>query len=116
MRKNIRRVVDKYYDVYKPDDYEPGMDNLNPKREVEFDLKYEEILSTIKGRIEKQYKLAGLEYGDEECNYGYIVEVVDLGYDWLVGISMDLEADYIEYYQLNDLVLAYSDSDQETEE
>ena len=66
MRKNIRRVVDKYYDVYKPDDYEPGMDNLNPKREVEFDLKYEEILSTIKGRIEKQYKLAGLEYGDEE--------------------------------------------------
>jgi hypothetical protein len=76
MRKNIRRVVDKYYDVYKPDDYEPGMDNLNPKREVEFDLKYEEILSTIKGRIEKQYKLAGLEYGDEEVPEPVLVCIV----------------------------------------
>ena len=57
-----------------------------------------------------------LEYGDDECSYGYIVEVVDLGYDWLVGISSDLDADYIEYYNLNDIVLAYSDSDQETEE
>lgn len=56
-----------------------------------------------------------LEYGDEECSYGYIVEVVDLGYDWLIGISADLEADYIEYYQLKDIVLAYSESDQESE-
>lgn len=56
-----------------------------------------------------------LEYGDEECSYGYIVEVVDLGYDWLIGISADLEADYIEYYQLKDIVLACSDRDQEEE-
>lgn len=57
-----------------------------------------------------------LEYGEDECSYGYIVEVVELGYDWLIGISSDLGADYIEYYNLNDVVLAYSESDQETDE
>ena len=57
-----------------------------------------------------------LEYGDEECNYGYIVAVVDLGYDWLIGISPDLEADYIEYHKLNDIEFAYSAGDQEEEE
>ena len=55
------------------------------------------------------------EYGDEECSYGYIVEVVDLGYDWLIGISPDLAADYIEYFKLNDIELAYSSSDQNLE-
>ena len=54
-----------------------------------------------------------LEISDEECSYGYIVEVVDLGYDWLIGISADLEADYFEYFKLNDIELAYSDTDQE---
>ena len=57
-----------------------------------------------------------LEFGDDECSYGYIVEVADLGYDWLIGIASELDAGYIEYYKLNDIELAYSDSDQETEE
>ena len=56
-----------------------------------------------------------LEYGDEECSYGYIVEVVNLGYDWLIGISSDLESNYIEYYKFNDIELAYCASDQEEE-
>lgn len=54
-----------------------------------------------------------LEYGDVECSFGYIVEVVNLGYDWLVGISETLECGYIEYYKLNDIELAVSDYDQE---
>ena len=54
-----------------------------------------------------------LEFGDDECSYGYIVEVVDLGYDWLIGISPDSEANYIEYYKLNDIELAYAANDQE---
>ena len=56
-----------------------------------------------------------VEYGDEECSFGYIVEVVDLGYDWLIGISESLDGSYIEYYKLSDIELAYSDSDQEEE-
>lgn len=56
-----------------------------------------------------------LEFGDDECSYGYIVEVIDLGYDWLIGISSELDAGYIEYYKLNDIELAYCDSDQEDE-
>ena len=56
-----------------------------------------------------------LEYGEEECSCGYIVEVVNLGYDWLIGISSEIKADYIEYYKLNDIELAYCDSDQEEE-
>ena len=62
--------------------------------------------------VKSEYQL---EYGDEECSYGYIVEVANLGYDWLIGISADLEADYIEYYKLNDIELAYCDSDQKEE-
>lgn len=54
-----------------------------------------------------------VEYGDEECFYGYFVDLVDLGYDWLIGISDDLEADYISYYKLNDLEFAYCASDQQ---
>ena len=54
-----------------------------------------------------------LEYGDNECLYGYIVEVVDLGADWLIGFSENQEGSYIEYYKLNDIAIAYSDSDQE---
>lgn len=56
-----------------------------------------------------------LEYGDEECSYGYLVEVADLGTDWLVGISESQEASYVEYYRLSDIALAYSASDQEEE-
>jgi hypothetical protein len=54
-----------------------------------------------------------LEYGDEECNYGYIVEVINLGFDWLLGLSESPEGSYVEYFKLNDIALAYSDSDQE---
>ena len=53
------------------------------------------------------------EYVDDECSYGYIIEVVDLGYDWLIGIAESLEARYIEYHKLNDIELAYSVSDQD---
>ena len=56
-----------------------------------------------------------LEYGDNECSYGYIIEVTDLGYDWLIGISSEQDAGYIEYFKLNDIELAYCNSDQETE-
>ena len=28
-----------------------------------------------------------MDYLDDECSYGYIVEVVDLGYDWLIGVA-----------------------------
>jgi hypothetical protein len=56
-----------------------------------------------------------LEYGEEECSYGFIVEAVDLGCDWLLGISGDLEADYLEYYLLSDIHLALSETDQEKE-
>ena len=66
MRKNIRRVIDKSYDVYKPEDYSVGADNLNPVREVPFETRYEEILSVIQGKIKKQYKAAGVEYEDED--------------------------------------------------
>lgn len=54
-----------------------------------------------------------VEYGDVECSYGYIVEVIDLGYDWLIGLSDSLDARYIEYHKLDDIELAYSCSDQE---
>lgn len=64
--------------------------------------------------IEAKYKYQ-LEYGDTECNYGYIVEVADLGYDWLIGISDSLEANYIEYFKFNDIELAYNNNDQEAE-
>jgi hypothetical protein len=53
------------------------------------------------------------EYGEVECFYGYIVEAVDLGYDWLVGFSENPEGDYIQYYMLKDIAFAYSDIDQE---
>ena len=56
------------------------------------------------------------EYGDEECSFGYIVEAVDLGYDWLIGISESQDATYIEYFKLSGIELAFSDSDQNIEE
>jgi hypothetical protein len=56
-----------------------------------------------------------LEYGDVECNYGYMVEVYDIGNDWLIGFSETREATYVEYHKLSDIELAYSDSDQEDE-
>jgi hypothetical protein len=56
-----------------------------------------------------------LEYGDEECNFGYIVDAIDLGFDWLLGFSDSRDASYIEYFKLNDIALAYSASDQEEE-
>ena len=54
-----------------------------------------------------------LEYGEEECSFGYFVDVVNLGYDWLIGISESKEADYIEYFKLNDIEFAYSNTDQD---
>lgn len=51
---------------------------------------------------------------DEECSYGYFVDCVDLGYDWLVGISEDNpNGKYVSYYKLSELDFAYSVSDQE---
>ena len=52
------------------------------------------------------------EYGDIECSHGYIVAAIDLGYDWLLGFSDSLSADYIEYRKLSNIELAYSDTDQ----
>ena len=49
----------------------------------------------------------------EECSYGYLVEAVDLGHDWLIGISEDKKFDYISYYRLSELDLAISDTDQD---
>ena len=52
---------------------------------------------------------------NEECLYGYLIDAVNLGYDWLIGISDEQtleEAKYISYYKLSELDLAYSDSDQ----
>ena len=56
------------------------------------------------------------DYGDIECSYGYIVELYDIGNDWLIGISGDQDASYVEYYKLSDIAFAYSDSDQEDED
>jgi hypothetical protein len=53
-----------------------------------------------------------LEYGDVECSFGYIVEAIDLGFDWILGFSETQDAGYIEYYKLNDIAFAYSDHDQ----
>ena len=56
-----------------------------------------------------------LEYGDVECAHGYMVELYDIGNDWLIGFSEDREAGYVEYHKLSDIEFAYSDSDQEDE-
>lgn len=50
---------------------------------------------------------------DEEAEYGYLVEAVDLGHDWLIGISEDKKFDYISYYKLSEIEFAYSESDQD---
>ena len=50
---------------------------------------------------------------DEEAEYGYLVEAVDLGHDWLIGVSEDKNADYISYYRLSEIDLAISNNDQE---
>ena len=55
------------------------------------------------------------DYENLECDYGYLVEAIDLGYDWLIGISDTLDKIYISYYKLSELELALSDSDQEDE-
>lgn len=49
----------------------------------------------------------------EECSFGYIVEAINLGHDWLIGISEDKKADYVSYYRLSEIDLAISDTDQE---
>lgn len=49
----------------------------------------------------------------EECSYGYIIEAVNLGYDWLIGISEDKKADYVSYYKLSEIDLAVSVTDRE---
>lgn len=49
-----------------------------------------------------------------ECSYGYFVEGIDLGYDWLIGITEDSpEPDYVHYYKLSEIEFAYSESDQD---
>ena len=51
---------------------------------------------------------------DEEAEYGYLVEAVDLGYDWLIGITEDNpEPDHVHYYKLSEIEFAYSESDQD---
>ena len=51
---------------------------------------------------------------NEECYYGYFVECVNLGYDWLIGITEDSpEPDYIQYYKLSEIDFAYSVKDQD---
>lgn len=51
---------------------------------------------------------------DEECSYGYFVDCVDLGYDWLVGISEDNpNGEYVSYHKLSELDFAYSELDQD---
>lgn len=54
-----------------------------------------------------------LEYVTEECSFGYLVEIYDLGNDWLVGFAESKEAKYVEYFKFNDIFIAYSDTDQE---
>lgn len=49
----------------------------------------------------------------EECNFGYITEVYNLGYDWLIGISEEINSDYISFYKLSELDIAYTGFDQE---
>ena len=51
---------------------------------------------------------------NDECSYGYIVDVIDLGYDYLLGITEDSkEKDYVSFHRLSEIDLAYSESDQE---
>lgn len=51
---------------------------------------------------------------DEECDFGYIVEGVDLGSgDWLIGISYDRTNDHISYYKLSEIDFALCACDQE---
>ena len=50
---------------------------------------------------------------EEEASYGYLVEAIDLGHDWLIGISEDKKFDYISYYRLSEVDLAISDTDQD---
>ena len=56
---------------------------------------------------------------DEECSYGYLIEAINLGYDWLIGISdysenFDFDnIDYITYYKLSEIDLAYNKNDQD---
>lgn len=48
----------------------------------------------------------------ETCEYGYIVEYIVLpDNDILLGLSESKEADYISYYKLSAIDLAYSDTD-----
>ena len=56
------------------------------------------------------------EYEMLECDYGYLVEAIDLGYDWLIGISGELDKSYISYYKLSELELALCQNDQNDEE
>ena len=59
------------------------------------------------------------DLNNEECNFGYLIEAIDLGYDWLIGISEYSEnfdfdnIDYISYYKLSELDLAVCKSDQD---
>ena len=50
---------------------------------------------------------------EEEASYGYLVEAIDLGHDWLIGISEDKKFDYISYYRLSEVDLAISNTDQD---
>lgn len=50
----------------------------------------------------------------EDCSYGYFVECVNLGYDWLIGITEgSSEPNYVHYYKLSEIEFAYSVGDQD---
>ena len=50
---------------------------------------------------------------DDECNYGYFVDCVDLGYDHLIGISEDsMNSGYVIYHKLSLLEFALNEADQ----
>ena len=53
------------------------------------------------------------EYVNDECSFGYMVEIYDLGNDWLIGFSSNKESKYVEYLKLSNIAIAYSAIDQE---
>ena len=59
------------------------------------------------------------DLNDEKCSFGYLIEAINLVYDWLICISEYSEnfdfdnIDYISYYKLSELDLAVCKSDQD---
>lgn len=48
----------------------------------------------------------------EECMFGIILEAIPIPNDILIGLSEDGEPNYVEYYKLSEMDLAFSESDQ----